>query len=106
MNESPPSAELELLLAHGEGEIGRVAVAGLPPIPGDSPGERLAWLNGEGDFLRRFLCSEPRGAAQMSTNLVLPPPLARGRRRPLRPPARPRPRDERLQRDLHRHRPL
>ena len=75
MNESPPSAELELLLAHGEGEIGRVAVAGLPPIPGISPAERLAWLNGEGDFLRRFLCSEPRGAAQMSTNLVLPPLL-------------------------------
>ena len=69
--------DLELILAHGEGEIGRVLTDGLAKIPGATIQERLAWFNGAGDGagaeLRRLLTSEPRGFSQMSTNLLLPP---------------------------------
>ena len=65
-------SDLEMILAHGEGEIGRVLVQGLGTIPGATIQERLAWFNGAGDSLRRLLVSEPRGFAQMSTNIILP----------------------------------
>jgi proline racemase len=66
---------LQLLDVHAEGEIGRVAVGGVPKIPGATVAEQLAWLNSDpkGEELRRFLCLEPRGAPIGSVNLLLPP---------------------------------
>jgi proline racemase len=61
-----------LVEAHCEGEVGRVVTGGLPRIPGANPAEQLAYLNEVDDSLRRFLVFEPRGAAQMSTNILLP----------------------------------
>ena len=69
--------EIETVLAHGAGEVGRVVLSGVRAPPGSTPGERLAWLNGAGDGrgarLARLFCREPRGFPQMSTNLLLPP---------------------------------
>lgn len=59
--------------AHAEGEIGRVVTGGLPRFPGSGPLDALRHLNEVDDGLRRFLVLEPRGFAQMSTNLLLPP---------------------------------
>ncbi len=59
--------------AHAEGEVGRIVTAGVPDIPGATMADKLEWMNGPGDELRRFLVMEPRGAAQMSTCLALPP---------------------------------
>ncbi len=59
--------------AHAEGEIGRVVTGGVGKIPGKTMLERLEWLNHQGDGIRRFCLFEPRGAAQMSVNLLLPP---------------------------------
>ena len=55
---------IQLLDVHAEGEIGRVAIGGVPKIPGDTIAAQLHWLNTDpkGDELRRFLCLEPRGA--------------------------------------------
>ncbi len=58
--------------AHAEGEVGRVVTGGLPNIPGRTPAEKLRHLNEVDDRLRRFLVLEPRGAAQMSTNILIP----------------------------------
>ena len=65
---------IQLLDVHAEGEIGRVAIGGVPKIPGDSVAGQLAWLNSDpkGEELRRFLCLEPRGAPIGSVNLLLP----------------------------------
>jgi proline racemase len=65
---------IQLLDVHAEGEIGRVAIGGVPKIPGDTVAEQLAWLNTDpkGHELRRFLCLEPRGAPIGSVNLLLP----------------------------------
>ncbi|MEI9425777.1 proline racemase family protein [Mesorhizobium sp. Cs1299R1N1] len=59
--------------AHAEGEIGRVITGGIAPVPGNDMRERLLWLNDHGDHIRKFALYEPRGAAQMSVNLLLPP---------------------------------
>ena len=69
-----------LVNVHAEGEIGKVIVSGVLPVPGRSMAERLAWMRKEGDALRRFCVLEPRGSAQMSVNLLLPPcePEAQG----------------------------
>lgn len=67
------SRKVRIVGAHAEGEIGRVIVDGAPPIPGKTMLERLKWLNEQGDDLRRFTLFEPRGAAQMTVNLLTEP---------------------------------
>jgi proline racemase len=66
---------IQLLDVHAEGEIGRVAIGGVPKIPGNTVAEQLAWMNSDpkGQELRRFLCLEPRGTPIGSVNLLLPP---------------------------------
>ncbi len=67
------SKSVTMVEAHAEGEVGRVVTSGVMNIPGDTMSDKLAYMNSEGDPLRRFLVCEPRGYAQMSTNLLLPP---------------------------------
>ena len=64
---------LTVVGAHAEGEIGRVVTSGVLDIPGASMLEKLSYLNREMDHLRRFCLFEPRGCAQMTANLLLPP---------------------------------
>ena len=65
---------IQLLDVHCEGEIGKVAIGGVPKIPGETVAAQLQWLNTDprGEQLRRFLCLEPRGAPIGSVNLLLP----------------------------------
>lgn len=63
----------EVVLAHAEGEIGRVVTGGAPSIPGATMLAKLRHLNEVDDGLRRKLVREPRGGANMSTNLLLEP---------------------------------
>ncbi|MDI6837558.1 MAG: 4-hydroxyproline epimerase [Rhizobiaceae bacterium] len=65
---------IQLLDVHCEGEIGRLAIGGVPKIPGETVAEQLHWLNTDpkGEELRRFLVLEPRGAPIGSVNLLLP----------------------------------
>lgn len=62
-----------LVEAHAEGEIGRVVTGGIIDIPGKTTVEKMDHINTVDDSLRRFLVFEPRGTAQMSTNLLVPP---------------------------------
>lgn len=64
---------VNLVEAHAEGEVGRVVTGGVLDVPGASMLEKLRYLNEVDDSLRRFLVFEPRGTAQMSTNLLFPP---------------------------------
>ena len=66
------SRAVTMIEAHAEGEVGRVVTGGLPMIPGGSPAGQMRHLNDVDDRLRRFLVYEPRGAAQMSTNILVP----------------------------------
>ena len=66
------SRAVTMIEAHAEGEVGRVVTGGLPNIPGRTLAEQMRHLNEVDDSLRRFLVFEPRGCAQMSTNILVP----------------------------------
>ena len=59
--------------AHAEGEVGRVVVGGVLNVPGATMLEKMRHLNEQDDSIRRFTLFEPRGSAQMTVNLLLPP---------------------------------
>ena len=63
---------IQLLDVHCEGEIGKVAIGGVPKIPGNSIAEQLNHINTVDDSLRRFLCLEPRSGSIGSVNLLVP----------------------------------
>jgi proline racemase len=58
--------------AHCEGEVGRVITGGVLDVPGNTVLEKMEYLRAHDD-LRKFVNQEPRGCAQMTTNLLLPP---------------------------------
>ncbi|WP_299348196.1 proline racemase family protein [uncultured Shimia sp.] len=63
---------LQTVDVHCAGEIGRVITGGVLDIPGDTMAAKLAHINEVDDSLRRWLCSEPRGAANHSFVLIPP----------------------------------
>src|SRR4051794_39632980 len=58
--------------AHAEGEPSRIVVGGVLDVPGTTMLEKMRHLEHEGDALRRLLLFEPRGAAPLSLDVVLP----------------------------------
>jgi proline racemase len=64
---------LQLIDAHCEGEIGRVIIGGVLDVPGATMLDKMLHINRVDDRLRRFVVFEPRGFAQMTTNLLLAP---------------------------------
>jgi proline racemase len=56
--------------AHCEGEATRVLVGGVAPVPGATMAAKRAWLQTEGDALRRTLLFEPRGHSTLSAVLL------------------------------------
>lgn len=64
---------LTMIEAHAEGEVGRVVTSGILEVPGATMLDKMVYLNNVDDSLRRFCVFEPRGSAQMSTNLLFPP---------------------------------
>lgn len=58
---------------HAEGEVGRVITGGIIDVPGKTMLDKMLYMNEKDDSIRRFVLYEPRGSAQMSANLLLPP---------------------------------
>lgn len=64
---------ISMVEAHAEGEVGRIVTGGVIDVPGQTMLDKMNYINQVDDSLRRFLVFEPRGYAQMSTNLIFPP---------------------------------
>ena len=64
---------ITMVEAHAEGEVGRIVTGGVVDLPGRTMLEKMNYINQVDDSLRRFLVFEPRGYAQMSTNLLFAP---------------------------------
>lgn len=64
--------EIEMLGVHAEGEVGRVIVNGAPEIPGARMVDKMNYINDVDDSLMRLCLYEPRGASQMTINLLTP----------------------------------
>lgn len=62
-----------LVDVHCEGEVGKVVTSGVLDLPGETMLEKMDYINKVDDSIRRFLVFEPRGCAQGSVNLLLPP---------------------------------
>lgn len=64
---------LELIDTQAGGDVSRIVVGGVGPLPGGSVREKLRFLENHGDGLRRLLLSEPYGDPAMSVNLIVEP---------------------------------
>ena len=67
---------IDLVLVHCQGEIGKVIVGGVPPIPGATALAQMNHINQVDDSLRRFVTFEPRAHVAMSVNLLIAPTRA------------------------------
>lgn len=67
---------LSTIDVHAGGEIGRVVTSGIMGLPGADMAEKMRHINEVDDSLRRFLVTEPRASAAMTTNLLLAPTRA------------------------------
>jgi proline racemase len=64
---------LSAVEVHAEGEQASVYLGGVLDLPGATMAAKLRHVNEVDDRLRRLLCFEPRGKAQMSVDIVFPP---------------------------------
>ena len=71
-----PELHLTTIETHTCGHPTRVVVDGLPSFAGVSVAEQRACARGELDFLRTFLCREPRGHGAMYAAYVVPSQVA------------------------------
>ena len=66
-------AELQWMDVAVGSDIHRVVFEGVPLPPGPSVRERMEWLSGEGDGLRRLLIEPPYGLPAFCVDLLTPP---------------------------------
>lgn len=59
--------------AHACGEPGRVIVAGVPDVPGETMFDKMTYLRAHHDDLRKLMLREPRGYPAANCNVLLPP---------------------------------
>lgn len=62
---------LRLIDTHYGGDVSRIVVGGVPHVPGDSVLAKRAWLESEGDSLRRLLLGSPYGEPAMCANVIV-----------------------------------
>lgn len=66
------SKTITVVDCHAEGEVGRVVVGGIPPIPGDTVFDKRVHMQDHHDDLRRMILFEPRGAIHHNANVIVP----------------------------------
>ena len=66
------SKTLSIVDCHAEGEVGKVIVGGVGPVPGETMFDKKLYLEAHRDDLRRLVLFEPRGAAWHNANIILP----------------------------------
>lgn len=73
MTDALPS--LRVVDTHYGGDVSRIVLGGLAPIPGATVAQKRQWLAGEGDALRRLLLYPPHGDPQMCADVIVEPTL-------------------------------
>ncbi|MFD2192034.1 proline racemase family protein [Pistricoccus aurantiacus] len=68
------SAELSLQLidTHAGGDVSRIVVGGIDPLPGTTVRQQMEYLRDDADGLRKLLLNEPYGIPEMSVDLIVP----------------------------------
>lgn len=64
---------LTVVGCHAEGEVGNVVTGGVFAIPGETMFDKMIYLEEHRDDIRRLCLFEPRGSANHSVNIIVPP---------------------------------
>ena len=64
---------LQLIDTHAGGDVSRIVVGGIDPLPGETVRDKMLYLANDADGLRTLLLNEPYGEAEMSVDLIVPP---------------------------------
>lgn len=64
---------LRLIDTHAGGDVSRIVIGGIGPLPGDTVRAQMEYLQAHADGLRTLLLTEPLGIPEMSVDLVVPP---------------------------------
>lgn len=67
---APPT--LRLLDTHAGGDVSRIVLGGVAPLPGGTVRAQMEYLRDDADGLRRLLLFEPYGIPEMSVDLIVP----------------------------------
>ncbi|WP_192035966.1 proline racemase family protein [Halomonas sp. YLGW01] len=62
----------QLIDTHAGGDVSRIVIGGIAPLPGASVREQMHYLRDDADGLRRLLLEEPYGIPEMSVDLIVP----------------------------------
>lgn len=68
---------LELIDTQAGGDVSRIVLGGVTPLPGDSVRAQQQYIEAHADGLRRLLLSEPYGDPAQSVNLIVQPGASR-----------------------------
>ena len=63
---------LQLLDLHAGGDVSRIVLAGVKPLPGATVRQQMEYLRDDADGLRKLLLFEPYGIPEMSVDLIVP----------------------------------
>lgn len=64
---------LQLLDTHAGGDVSRIVLGGIGPLPGATVRRQMEYLRDDADGLRKLLLFEPYGIPEMSVDLLVPP---------------------------------
>ena len=64
---------LNLMDTHAGGDVSRIVLGGIDPLPGKTVRQHMEYLRDDADGLRRLLLEEPYGIPEMSVDLIVPP---------------------------------
>ncbi|MCK2182834.1 proline racemase family protein [Halomonas getboli] len=70
---SKPELTLRLMDTHAGGDVSRIVLGGIAPLPGASVRDQMHYLRDSADGLRTLLLDEPYGIPEMSVDLIVPP---------------------------------
>ncbi|MFY0989746.1 proline racemase family protein [Halomonas sp. C05BenzN] len=63
---------VKLIDTHAGGDVSRIVVGGIDPLPGATVRQQMEYLRDDADGLRQLLLNEPYGAPEMSVDLIVP----------------------------------
>ncbi len=63
---------LTLMDTHAGGDVSRIVLGGIDPLPGDTVRAQMEYLRDDADGLRKLLLFEPHGVPEMSVDLIVP----------------------------------
>ncbi|XKE47012.1 proline racemase family protein [Halomonas organivorans] len=69
---SKEALKIRLMDTHAGGDVSRIVLGGIDPLPGATVRDQMHYLRDDADGLRKLLLDEPYGIPEMSVDLIVP----------------------------------